>query len=40
LMEGEKFIAIVIKSERMSFNYETGEESAIQCYRPLFMKRL
>jgi len=40
LMGGEKFIAIVIKSERMSFNYETGEESEIQCYRPLFMKRL
>ena len=40
LMGGEKFIAIVIKSERMSFNYETGDESAIPCYRPVFMKRL
>ena len=38
--EGDKFIALVIKSERMSFNQVTGEESAETCYRPILMRKL
>ena len=39
-LEGEKFIAIVIKSERTSENMEYGGISTMPCYRPIFLKRL
>jgi len=39
-LEGEKFIAIVIKSERTMENMEYGGIDTLPCYRPIFLKRL
>jgi hypothetical protein len=39
-LEGAKFIAIVIKSERSMTNDAYGGIMTFPCYRPLFLKRL
>ena len=39
-LEGEKFIAIVIKSECSHENMEYGGISTMPCYRPIFLKQL
>lgn len=38
--EGDKFIAVLVKSERVGLSMADGEEFKEECYRPLIMKKL
>ena len=38
--EGDKFIAVLVKSERVGLSMEDGEKFNEECYRPLIMKKL
>lgn len=40
LTEGDKFIALVVESERVYFNYETENEEKKNCFRPIIMKKI
>jgi len=37
---GDKFIAVIIKSKKVTLNYETGEGDTKPCYRPILMRKL